>query len=142
MKRCAGLAVCVLVTSAMGVVLSACDRGAAERSDLSYQIDTTRMVFERLKPALDEHNLAPDSTAAAMLNALRRNCVVMLPRLVKQKAPAGKKEMLQTKADQLRDTFESQIREPLVNGDPPDFEGAKEAVDKCLAILDEMAAVR
>jgi len=126
----------------VGLVLAGCsDSGAESRAGVAYNLQVARDMLVELKTYLDEDGYAPEGSSQATMAVAHRTCVMMLPRAVREKSTAQTRKKLIAQATRLSEAFIKEVTDPL-GRDPPNVEVAKDGIDKCLAILDEMAAVR
>ena len=135
---CVGSFAAVLV----GLALAGCsDSGAESRAGIAYNLQVARDMLNEVKTYIDEDGYAPQSNSQAATAVAHRTCVMMLPRAVRENSTGETRKELVAKASQLREIFINEVMDSL-GQDPPNIEAGKQAIDKCLAILDEMDAVR
>ncbi|MFQ6048262.1 MAG: hypothetical protein ACE5K7_02735 [Phycisphaerae bacterium] len=104
---------------------------------MAYNVDVTRSSLQGLKKYLDRGQF--DADLSAMYDISHRACVMQLPRLLQEKAPADKRPQVVPKGDELRKAFQESVAAPL-SRNPPDLSAASAGVDRCLAILEQIEA--
>jgi hypothetical protein len=115
------------------------DRGARQRSDLAYNIDAARTILKQLDGYLDKEDFGPESNGGAAYDIAQRSCVMMLPRLAREKAPERVRSAVVAKSDELRQAFRQGVDAPLRQR-PPNLQEARQGVARCLTLLDELEA--